>query len=118
MEISYLDIFNSKPVLEKAYMQSGFGKLKFAIKRNLRQFETHFEDVLEWLKSDAMDNDWDQNGFLPLQEKDFRDRFESFLKSNVVEIEPFYIPESYLEYLDGVTGAEEMVIGWLIEKED
>ena len=118
MKVSYLDIFNAKPVLEKAYINSSYGKLKYATKKNLRKFEPHFEDTLEWLKADALDNDWDAEGPLPLQDENFRIRFETYLKENTAEIEPFKINESYLQHLDGITGAEEMIIEWLISEEE
>ena len=70
MNVSYLAIFNSKPILERAYMGSTSGRLKYAVKKNLRKFESHFEDTLEWLKADAMDNGWKIEDTLPLTDAD------------------------------------------------
>ena len=117
MKVSYLDIFESKPILEKAYMNSTYGKLRYAAKKNLRKLEPHFEDTVEWLRADALDNKWDAEGPLPLQDEDFRNRFEEYLSTNVVDIEPFKIKESHLEHLNCISGAEETAIGWLIEEE-
>jgi len=118
MKVSYLAIFNSKPVLERAYMQSKSGRLNYAIKKNLRKFEPHFEDTLEWLKADAMDNDWKIEAALPLDNAEFRARFEEYLNTNQADIEPFHIHESDLQHTNGITGEEELAIGWLIKQEE
>jgi hypothetical protein len=99
-------------------MGSTSGRLKYAVKRNLRKFESHFEDTLEWLKADAMDNDWKVEENLPLEDADFRTRFEEYLNTNHADIEPFHIHEVDLQYVDGITGKEEIEIGWLIKKEE
>jgi hypothetical protein len=118
MNVSYLAIFNSKPILERAYMGSTSGRLKYAVKKNLRKFESHFEDTLEWLKADAMDNGWKIEGTLPLTDADFRTRFEEYLNTNHADIEPFYIHEADLQYVDVITGEEEITIGWLVKQEE
>lgn len=118
MKVSYLAIFNSKPILERAYMRSTSGRLNYAIKKNLRKFEPHFEDTLEWLKADAMDNDWKIEATLPLDNAEFRARFEAYLNTNHADIEPFHIRESDLQHTNGITGEEELTIGWLIKQEE
>ena len=118
MTVDYLTIFNSKPILDRIYINSTFGKLRFAVKKNLRYLDPYWEDISEWLKADALDNNWDPEKPLPIEEKDFVARLEQFLKSNKVEISPFFIDESYLKTVDVINGIDENIISWVIKPEE
>jgi len=118
MKVPYILVFNAQGVLEKIYKTSTVGKVKYAIKRNLRKMSECIEDIREWLQADAQDNGWDINGSLPTSDSGFRERFEKFLKEESCEIEPYLIPERYTETFDGVTGEEESFISWLISPDD
>lgn len=118
MKIPYILVFNAQGVLEKIYKTSTVGKVKYAIKRNIRKMSECIEDIREWLQADAQDNGWDTSGSLPTSDPGFRERFEKFLKSETYEIEPHLISERYTETFDGITGEEESFISWLISPDD
>lgn len=118
MTIDYLAIFNSKPILDRIYINSTFGKLRFAVKKNLRYLNPYWEDISEWLMADALDNKWDTEKPLPIDNAAFVERLETFLKENQVEVSPFLIDESYLKDVDVISGADENIISWLIKPEE
>ena len=117
MTIDYLTIFNSKPILDRIYLASTLGRLRYGVKKNLRYIEPHWEDISEWLLADALDNGWEKNGPLPISDTAFISRFESFLKENKAEMEPFKINEEDLQHVDVISGEEENTIDWLLKSQ-
>ena len=118
MKIPYIVIFNANGILERLHSASTVGKVKYAIRRNLRRMSDCMEDISSWLRSDSEDNGWDLGGALPSEDMGFRERFETFLRNETYEIEPYLIPERYTETFDGITGEEEKMILWLIDNDE
>jgi len=114
MELQNLIIWQAKPVFEKLFAGSTNGKLRYSAKKNLRLIEPLFGDIIEFINGDKEEHEWEPgaNGF-PEADDSFYERFEKFLLAETVEYDPFFFSEDLMQYADGITGQEEMIIGFV-----
>lgn len=112
-EVQNFIVWRSKPVFEALFAGASNGKLRYAAKKNLRLLEPLFEDILEWIRGDKEEHGWEpgDNGF-PADGDEFYSRFEDLLINEKVSFEPFLFSEELMQYADGITGMDEMLIGY------
>lgn len=116
-EVQNFIVWQAKPVFEKLFVAAENGKLRYAAKKNLRMLEPLFEDILEWIRGDKEEHEWEPsaNGF-PDTGDSFYSRFETFLLKEKVEYKPFLFSEDLMQYADGINGIEELAISFVFEE--
>jgi hypothetical protein len=104
-------------IVKKVHTQTEKGKVRYPFGQNLKRLQPHFDSALEWIRSDKLDHDWDGDE-IPYGDREFVKRFDTYLKEEVVEFEPYYFPEALSEFIDGITGNEEPILALLYKENE
>lgn len=112
-EVQNAVVWHAKPVFARLYANVEHGKLRYAVKKNLRKLEPLFEDILEWVRGDKDEHGWEGavNGF-PGDGDPFYQRFEAFLLEEKVPFTPHLFSEELMQYADGINGVDENYIAF------
>ena len=116
-DVQYFRIWQSKPILEKLFMETTNGKLRRKCKHHIAQMTPFFEDCIDEVKGFMKSHDI-EGETIPFDNPDFIEHFEKFLLdvNEMVSYELYDFPEDLMEYADGITGADELIISWLFNE--
>lgn len=117
MKVQYIRIWQTKPILEKLFMTSENGRLRRHCKHNIAKMDPFFQDCIEEAKKWMEENDV-KGDTMPFDNPEFLKHFESFLLSTdeMVDYTPYTFSEELMEFADGITGTDELIISWLFDE--
>jgi len=76
-----------------------------------------WDDIIEWIRADKEEHKWEPTlgAEGPSDGDEFYTRFENFLldTDEMVDYTPYTFSEDLMEFADGISGSQELLISWL-----